>query len=377
MTHSRRTRAIHEGELKLLGSVTTPIFPATTYAYRGEGYHDVGYMRLSNTPNHRILGERLAALEGTEAALVTGSGMAAISSTMLTLLGPGDHLLVQDVLYGGTLSLIEFVLKKFGIRVTRIDPQAPDHWGRHVTPETRGIYVESITNPKVDIADHEAVVAFARQKGLVSIIDNTYASPVNFRPAELGFDVVIESCTKYLNGHTDVIAGAVATDRKRLRAIKETLDHLGGSLDTHACYLLERGLKTLEVRVHAQNESAARVAQWLEGHPKVSTVRHPSLPSHPQHHRATKLFDGFGGMLSFELKGGRAAAASIFERVRVFSHAASFGGPESLMVSPSATHSVEGEAAEAIAQSALIRVSIGLEDPKDLIADLEQALRSN
>ncbi len=376
MSQSRRTRAIHEGELKLQGSVTTPIFPATTYKYRGEGYHDVGYMRLSNTPNHRVLGERLAALEGTEAALITGSGMAAISSTMLTLFGPGDHILVQDVLYGGTLSLIEHVLKKFGIEVTPIDPQAPDHWGKQVTARTKGIYVETITNPKVDIADHEAAVAFAQQKGLVSIIDNTYASPVNFRPAEHGFDVVIESCTKYLNGHTDVIAGCVATDAKRLRSIKETLDHVGGSLDTHACYLLERGLKTLDLRVHAQNESAARIAQWLEGHPKVSSVRHPSLPSHPQHHRATKLFDGFGGMLSFELAGGKAAADQLFERVEIFSHAASFGGPESLMVSPSATHSVQGEAAEAIARSALIRVSIGLEDPKDLIADLEQALQS-
>ncbi|MEO0811728.1 MAG: PLP-dependent aspartate aminotransferase family protein, partial [Myxococcota bacterium] len=229
---------------------------------------------------------------------------------------------------------------------------------------------------RVDIADHKAVVAFAKKHGLTSIIDNTYASPVNFRPAEHGYDVVIESCTKYLNGHTDVIAGAVATEPKRLRAIKETLDHVGGSLDTHACYLLERGLKTLQLRVNAQNESAEQVARWLEEHPQVQRVLHPSLPSHPQHERAKELFDGFGGMLSFELSGGHDATERLLDRIRVFSHAASFGGPESLMVSPSATHSVESDAAASIAQSALVRVSIGLEDPADLISDLEQALQT-
>ncbi|MEM6533717.1 MAG: PLP-dependent transferase [Myxococcota bacterium] len=372
MSQSRRTRAIHEGELRLLGSVTTPIFPATTYKYNGEDYHDVGYMRLSNTPNHRVLGQRLASLEGTEAALVTGSGMSAISSVMLSELAPGDHVLVQDVLYGGTLSLIENVLKKFGVSFSRIDPQRQESWT--VAKNTKAIYVEAITNPRVDIADHRAVIAFAGQHGLTSIIDNTYASPVNFRPAELGYDIVIESCTKYLNGHTDVIAGCVASTAARLRRIKETLDHVGGSLDTHACYLLERGLKTLDVRVRAQNESAERIARWLEERDGVASVRHPSLKSHPQHARAQELFDGFGGMLSFELEGGRAAADRMLERVRVFSHAASFGGPESLMVSPSATHSVGDEVGSSLARSALIRVSIGLEDADDLIADLDEAL---
>jgi cystathionine beta-lyase/cystathionine gamma-synthase len=227
------------------------------------------------------------------------------------------------------------------------------------------------------VADLEAVVAFARERGLVSIIDNTFASPVNFRPAELGFDLVMESATKYLNGHTDICAGVVAGSAEDVRRIKITLDHLGGVLDAHACFLLERGLKTLPIRLRDQNAAAHRIAEWLEGHPRVSRVNYPGLASHAQHQRAARLFEGFGGMLSFELKGGVAEAEAFLSKVTVPAHAASLGGAESLIVRPAAaTHG--GVAPEERARSgisdSLIRFSVGLEDVEDLLEDLSSAL---
>lgn len=213
------TKALHVGapRPRLGGAVATPIFQASTFEYHGESYQDIGYMRLSNTPNHWVLAERIAALEGAEAALVTASGMAAITATFLSVLSSGDHLLVQDCLYGGTTGLLSKELARLGIRHTQIDAQAPETWPEALEPTTKAIYIESLTNPLVQVADLESVPAFAREQGLVSIIDNTFASPVNFRPAELGFDLVVESCTKYMNGHNDVVAGSVAgstEDRK-------------------------------------------------------------------------------------------------------------------------------------------------------------------
>jgi cystathionine beta-lyase/cystathionine gamma-synthase len=376
----KSTEAIHAGALhpRVKGAITTPIFQSSTYEYHGEDYHDVGYMRLSNSPNHLVLGEKIALMEGTEAALVTASGMASISAILLTLLRSGDHILVQDCLYGGTNTLLNDIFPGLRISHTPLDPQDPASWPALLKAETKAVYVESLTNPLIQLADLEAIVAFAREHGLVSIIDNTFASPVNFRPAELGIDIVLESATKYMNGHTDIIAGVVAGTRETVRRIKLTLDHLGGVLDTHTCYLLERGLKTLPVRVQAQNESALRLARFLEGHEKVAKVNYPGLESHPQHERAARLFVGFGGMLSFELVGGVEAARSFLDRLTIPAHAASLGGVESLAVRPAAaTHgAVSAEERERSGISdALIRFSVGLEDAEDLIADLQQALR--
>jgi cystathionine beta-lyase/cystathionine gamma-synthase len=373
------TKAIHAGALhpRIEGAITTPVFQSSTYEYHGELYHSVGYLRLSNSPNHVVLGERLAALEGSEAALATGSGMASISAILLTVLGTGDHMLVQDCLYGGTTGLLTTEFPRLGISHTPIDPQAPETWEERLEPNTKVIYVETLTNPLVQMADLEAVVAFARANNLVSVIDNTFASPINFRPAELGFDFVLESATKYINGHTDICAGVVAGSEERVWEAKLTLDHLGGVLDAHACFLLERGLKTLPMRVREQNATALRVAQFLEAHASVAKVHYPGLESHAQHERAARLLDGFGGMLSFELEGGVEGAEAFLARLTIPAHAASLGGAESLIIRPvTATHG--GLTAEERARSgisdALIRLSVGLEDVEDLMEDLTQAL---
>jgi cystathionine beta-lyase/cystathionine gamma-synthase len=375
----RSTNAIHAGRLepRLKGAVTTPIFQSSTYEYHGEDYHDVGYLRLSNSPNHVVLGKRLAALESTEAALPTASGMAAISTTLLTVLSAGDHMLVQDCLYGGTTSLLNTEFPRLGISHSAIDPQAPETWEEKLEPTTRVVYVESLTNPLVQVADLEAVVAFAREHGLITIIDNTFASPANLRPAELGFDLVMESATKYLNGHTDVCAGVVAGSKEHVSSVKITLDHLGGVLDAHACFLLERGLKTLPVRVREQNAATQRIAEFLSDHSRVATVNYPGLPGHAQHERARRIFDGFGAMLSFELEGGVPEAEEFLGKLTIPAHAASLGGVESLIVRPAAaTHggvSPEERARSGITDR-LIRFSVGLEDVGDLLDDLEKAL---
>lgn len=369
------TKAIHAGRAvpRVEGAVVTPIFQSSTFEYHGEGYHDVGYMRLSNTPNHRVLAVRLASLEETESALVTGSGMAAISSTLLAVLGHGDHILVQDCLYGGTRGLIDHELGRLGIRHTAIDAQSPETWRGALTDSTRAIYVETLTNPLVQLADLEAVVQFAKQHSLVSIIDNTFASVVNCKPASLGFDLVIESCTKYMNGHNDLIAGCIAGKTEFITRIKRTLDHLGGHLDTHVCSLLERGLKTLALRVAHQSASALRIAQVLSQEPTVKVVHYPGLSSHAQHERAKRLLTGFGGMLSFELNGGLEAAEQLLAGLRIPTVAASLGGAESLIVRPAAAiHSglSAEERVRAGISDGLIRLSVGLESADDLVDDL-------
>lgn len=375
------TDAVHAGEQEPRpeGAVVTPIYQTANYVLGGEDYHDIGYIRLSTTPNHRVLGERIAALEATEAALVLASGMAAISGSLLTVLSSGDHVLVQDTLYGGTASFVQHDLPRFRIEHSVIDPQDPSSWAAQLKPTTRAMYVESITNPLVQVADLEAVVAFAREHGLVTMIDNTFASPVNFRPAEIGFDLVLESCTKYMNGHSDIVAGSVAGPADLVRRVKVMQDHLGGALDPHAAFLLERGLKTLRVRVREQNASAGRLAAVLEAHAAVSEVHYPGLASHPQHERAARLFDGFGGMMSFELAGGLDAAEALIAALKIPMVAASLGGPESLVVRPAASAhagmSAEERARSGITDS-LIRMSVGLEGVEDLAADLTAALAS-
>jgi len=374
------TKALHAGSPRprIGGAVVTPVFQSSTFEYHGEDYHDVGYMRLSNTPNHEVLARRIAALEEAESALVAASGMAAISGVLVSLLSAGDHVLVQDCLYGGTSGLLNNDLRRLGITYDVLDPQAPGTWPAQVRENTRAVYVETLTNPLIQLADLESVVAFAREHGLVSVIDNTFASPVAFRPAAHGFDLVVESCTKYLNGHNDLIAGCVAGSAERVRKVKLALDHLGGCLDSHACFLLERGLKTLALRVRHQSASAARIAAELSAHPAIAVVHHPSLPSYPQHRRAARLLDTWGGMMSFELKGGLEAAEAFLARVRLPAVAASLGGAESLIVRPAAAvHSglSPEERGRSGVTDGLIRFSVGLEGTEDLLADVLGALR--
>nr|BAL58015.1 cystathionine beta-lyase MetC [uncultured Chloroflexota bacterium] len=374
------TKLIHAGEPEPLieGAVSIPIFQSATFEYAGQtSYHDLKYIRLNNTPNHLALHQKLAALENAEAALVTASGMAAIATTILSLLATGDHLLAQDCLYGGTHDFVTKDLPPLGISFDFINGDDPDSWPDKLRPNTRLIYVETMTNPLLQVADLQAVVNFARKHGLISVIDNTFASPVNFRPAEWGFDLSLHSGTKYLNGHSDVVAGAVIGRADLVKKITRKLNHLGGSLDPHTCFLLHRGLKTLAVRVKYQNENALRIARFLADHPAVQQVNYPGLETHPGHQRARQLFDGFGGMLSFELKGGVEAAERLMQKLTLPISAPSLGGVETLITRPATTSHAGMSPADrhqlGISDS-LVRLSVGLEATEDLIADFQQAL---
>ena len=376
-----RTQLVHAGEMEepVEGAVVLPVFQSATFASAREGgsYDDIRYLRLNNTPNHQVLHRKLAAIAGGEDAVVTASGMAAISSVLLSLLRQGDHLLAQDCLYGGTHTFLTEDIPDLGMTSDSFQGNDPDTWARMLRPETRLMYVETMTNPLLEVADLEAVVAFSREHGLVSVIDNTFASPVNFRPLELGFDVELHSATKYLNGHSDIVAGCVIGRGDTISRIVHRLNHLGASLDTHACFLLHRGLKTLALRVEQQNANGQRVAQFLEAHPAVACVHYPGLNSHAQHQRAARLFSGCGGVLSFELAGDPARAERFLGLVQLPVSAPSLGGVESLITRPAATcHAgMEPRDRERLGiGEGLIRLAVGIEAPEDLCADLQQAL---
>ena len=376
------TKLIHAGEPepRIGGAVSMPIFQSSTFEYAGQtSYHDLKYIRLNNTPNHIALHEKLASLENAEAALVTASGMAAISTVLLALLSSGDHLLAQDCLYGGTHDFITKDLPTLGISFDFIDGDDPDSWKGQLRPTTKAIYAETITNPLLQVADLKAVVEFAKTHGLVSLIDNTFSSPINFRPPEWGFDLSLHSCTKYLNGHSDIVAGAIIGRGDLIEKTRQKLNHLGGSLDPHACFLLHRGMKTLAVRVRYQNESALKIARFLEEHQAVEKVNYPGLEAHPRHQRARELFDGFSGMLSFELKNGAEAAERFIQNTTLPIIAPSLGGIETLITRPVTTsHSglSPQERQRMGISEGLIRVSVGIEAPEDIIEDFDRALRA-
>ncbi len=372
------TGAVHAGEPHIGGAVTMPIFQSSTFLYEGEtDYHGIRYVRLSNTPNHEVLHRKLAALEHAEAALVTASGMAAIATGLLAVLRSGDHVLAVDCPYGGTRGFLDHDLPRFGMSCTFVDGNDPAAWKAARRPETRAIYMESITNPLMRVPDLRGVVDFARTHGLVSMVDNTFASPVNFRPVNIGFDLAFHSATKYLNGHNDVAAGGVVGRAELVDEIRRLLNHLGGSLDPHACFLLHRGLKTVALRVARQNASALAIADFLEGPPAVSAGNYAGLASSPDHARARELFDGFGGMLSFELVGGLEAADRLLKRVTIPIVAVSLGGVESLIVRPAITAYADvprDERQRLGVTDGLVRLSVGIEDADELVADFEQAL---
>jgi len=370
------TRAVHDGEPtpRIEGAVSLPIFQTSTY--RQDADEPVRYVRYSNTPNHEALHEKLASLTATDQTLVAASGMAAISASLLTLLNAGDHLVAPGSLYGGTRDLFETLLPQFQVDHTYLPDDDPDAWTDALTPSTTLLYAESITNPRLGVPDLETMVRFANAHDLVSVIDNTFASPVNLRPAELGFDVVLHSGTKYLGGHSDVAAGLAAGPSSLISRISKTLKLTGGMLDPHACFLLHRSLKTLGVRVRRQNETAGALAQTLSSHDAVAEVRYPGLPSHPDHDRARALFDGFGGMVSFTLS--RTSSVDVFlDALSLPIHAPSLGGVETLVTRPTRTshESVPQEVRHELGiTDRLVRVSVGLEGAEDLIGDLTQAL---
>lgn len=369
------TTLVHAGARRVDGAVVTPVFRSANYLQEeSAAYEGVRYQRLSNGPQHVALHEKLAAIEGAEAALSCASGMAAISTALLSLLSAGDHLLVQSNLYGGTATLLRD-LARWGIGHDVVDAARPETWAAALRPTTRVFYVESVSNPLLDVPDLPAVVSFCERHGLVSAIDNTFLSPVQLRPVALGYDLVLHSATKYLAGHSDLVAGVIAGRAELVDLARRQQAHLGGSLDPDAAFLLDRGLKTLHLRVPFQAASALRLATALSAHPAVARVRYPGLPGDPNHHRA-RLFRGCGGMVTLELD-SPARAEALLARTRLATHAASLGGVETLVVRPTRSSHLglsEAERAALGLSDAMVRVSVGVEDPEDLIEDFTAAL---
>ena len=374
------TKVIHAGEPdpRIEGAVSIPIFQSSTFEYAGQtSYDKLKYIRLNNTPNHIALHKKLAVLEGAEAALVTSSGMSAITTSLLTFLGSGDHLLAHNTLYGGTADYVKHDLPKYGIEFDFFDATKTGDWGSKLKPNTKVIYVETITNPLMDVPELGAIVKFAKKHNLISMIDNTFASPVLYCPGTQGFDISLHSASKYLNGHTDIVAGVVIGNEPYVSKIKSKLNHLGGSLDPHACFLLHRGMKTLSLRMERQCQSAKTIARFLENHRKVSQVNFPGLESNPSHERAKEFLCGFGAMVSFIVEGGIEEADAVMGRLQIPICTASLGGVESLVTRPVQTsHSLmsDEELGDAGISKSLIRYSVGIESVDDLIADLKQAL---
>lgn len=372
------TNLIHGGlDERLGGAVVPPVFQSANFLMADESeYAAIRYGRLSNSPNHLLLADRLALLEGAEAATVTSSGMAAITTALLSVLSAGDHLMIQQTVYGGTWSFVAQDLVRFGISHTTVDARRPETWLDAVRPNTKALYVEGVSNPLMQVPELKAAVDFCRDHGLVSLIDNTFLSPYNFRPIPLGFDLVLHSATKYLNGHSDVIAGVIAGSTELLDKTRALQNHLGPSLDPHACFLLERGLKTLHLRMARHNIAASQIARLLNEHPNVERVHYPDLASDPGFSTALDLFEGCGGMLSFVVKTD-ALAEQFVKRVKLALHAASLGGPETLVVRPARSSHLgmdPEERAQRGITDRLIRVSVGLEDPTEIGQDLLCAL---
>jgi cystathionine beta-lyase/cystathionine gamma-synthase len=378
-TYSIGTDVVHAGEgTCILGAVCPPIFQSSTYLTGNQkSYYDGQYIRLNNTPDHRRLHKKISTLEKGEDAVVTSSGMAAISITLQTLLQSGSHILAQKCLYGATHRLLAHHFPALDIKTDFIDTTRPHTWKTYLKPDTQIIYVESMANPLLEVGDLRAVADFAREHNLISIIDNTFATPVNFNPLTIGFDVVIHSCSKYLNGHLDIVAGCVIGQAPLIKKVTECLDIMGSCLDPHTCFLLARGISTLLLRVERQNTSAMRIAEFLENHAAVERVLYPGLESHLQHHIAKTLFRGYSGVLSFELKGDVNHAEQFLSHLKLVLNTPSLGGVKTLMTRPASTsHSAlsAAERREMGLSDKLLRLSTGIESVDDLIRDIEQAL---
>jgi cystathionine beta-lyase/cystathionine gamma-synthase len=377
--HGISTLAVHAGARPARPGdpLVAPLVASATFHTGAGPDPEVLYGRYANTESYRRLGDKLAALEGAEAALVVGSGMAAISLAILSVAGAGDHVVAGDTLYGGTMELLGTELPRLGIRTTFVDPAAD--WAAAIRPETRLLYMEIPVNPTLRVPDPRPVAALARERGLPLVVDATLATPVNFRPLAAGATVVVHSGTKYLGGHSDLVAGVIAGPAAVVETARTRLRSFGPSLDPHALWLLDRGLKTLAIRVERQNATALALARRLEAHPAVAAVHHPGLESHPDRRLASELMAGTGGMLSFVVHGGDTVARAVMERFRVISVASSLGGVESLASMPRDTSHAgltpEARAAAGIADG-FIRLSVGIEDEADLVADLETALEA-
>ncbi|MEM9679705.1 MAG: aminotransferase class I/II-fold pyridoxal phosphate-dependent enzyme [Bacteroidota bacterium] len=370
------TVCTHIGEIKdeqFKGAVS-PIYLSSSYEFLDVELKR--YPRYFNTPNQEYLSKKIAALEHAESAMIFGSGMAAISHMFLAFLQKGDHLVVQNTLYGGTVNFIKEELPKYGIEYTFTSGYNVGDFEVAIQPNTRLIHIESPSNPLLTITDIKAIAELAKSKGIVTSIDNTFASPVNQNPIDLGIDMVMHSATKYFGGHSDICAGAVASSEAHIDRIWNASKNLGGSLSDMTVWMLERSMKTLGLRVKAQTSNALKLAKWLNKHPKVSKVYHPGLKSHPEHKLAKSQMHGFGAMLSFELNDD--LDSMIFQKsLKLIKSSMSLAGVETTVISPHLTsHALlTPEEREAVGISDhLIRMSVGIEDVKDLKRDIDQAI---
>jgi cystathionine beta-lyase/cystathionine gamma-synthase len=386
--HRPQTRAIHAGEPtrhRVNAPVTAPVVRSSTFALRSanelkrwaEGKSKAFMYTRDGNPTLATAERKIAALEGAEDAVVTSAGMAAISSTLLSVVQKGDEIISTAQVYGGSYRLMRDIFPRFGIVVRQVESSL-EGIEKLVSPRTKCLYVETPTNPTIYLVDLRKAAAFAKKHGLVSIVDNTFATPLLQNPIEYGFDLVVHSVTKGLAGHSDLLGGVAAGSREHIARVRKMVSYFGGVMDPEVAFLLMRGIKTLGVRLEQQCQTAVRIAKFLEKHPKVARVHYPGLKSHPDHVLAKRQMRGFGSMIAFDLKGGLAAAHRFADRVRLFLLAASLGGVESLIILPiygSHFRMSPEELRRAGVTPGTIRMSVGLEDPQDLLDDLQQALR--
>ncbi|MGB7841677.1 MAG: PLP-dependent aspartate aminotransferase family protein [Salinimicrobium sp.] len=369
------TLCAHAGELKdeqFKGAVS-PLYMSTSYAY--EDVETKRYPRYFNTPNQQALAKKMALLEHGEAALIFGSGMAAVSTSLLAFLQKGDHVVFQKTLYGGTSNLVVEEFDKFGIEYSFTKGLTSEDFEKEIRQNTKVIYIETPSNPLLTVTDLGVIAKLGKKHGLISMMDNTFASPVNQNPLDFGLDIVIHSATKYMGGHSDILAGTVISSEENINRIFQLAKNFGGSLSDYTVWLLERSMKTMGLRVKAQNQNAQQLAEFLEQKENVAKVYYPGLKSHPDHDIAKKQMKGFGGMLSFELKD---LDPEVFvKHLKLIKLSMSLAGVESTILSPTKTShallSAEERASQGIADG-LLRFSVGIEEPEDLIADIEQAL---
>ncbi len=361
-----------------------PVVPAllqsSTFASPVGSDDEVLYSRYGNNPNQLALAKKYALLEGADDAIFLASGMGATALAHLAVLRPGDHLVASSWIYGGTRRLFDEEFARLGIEVTYASPDQPRLWRRSARKATRAIFLETPTNPLMRVIDLGPIAQVAREFGLALLVDATFASPINFRPLEHGADSAITSATKYLNGHSDVVAGAVAGSAAVIEEVTRLMRLWGQAIDPHAAWLVDRGLRTLAVRMERHNANGLAVARWAEQHPGIARVHYPGLPSHPDHEHARAALGGFGGMVGLELKGGARTTERMLKRLRLVTHAPSLAGVESLISEPRLT-SHKSLGAEGRAQAGIpdgfLRLSCGIEDADDIIADLAQALEKS
>lgn len=372
----KNTRCVHSGSYMdgSTGGLNTPIFTSSSFQYLD--VPENVYPRYYNTPNQKTVVEKLCALENAEDGLLFSSGMAAISTVMLAFLNKGDHVILQRDIYGGTHHFVTSEFEKFGISFTFVSND-PQEFENAIGQNTALIFIESPSNPLLLITDIDAVCGIARANDILCVIDNTFATPINQNPLDFGIDIVIHSGTKYLGGHSDLCCGAALSSQALVKKIKSSASNFGGSLNALTCYMLERSLKTLAIRVEKQNQNAHALAQYLQGHPKINKVNYPGLEDHPEFEIAKRQMRQFGGMLSFELDEHAIDPTRFMKKLRLITPALSLGGVETIICSPAATSHAkisDEERTELGITAGLLRLSVGIEDTADLTADIEQAL---